>query len=192
MAIAVLPHGGSPRDPALERGTNVFEAENLYRLGNFAFMFSGMLLLGFLGVVHVRLRAADRSGVLATIATASGTLLALIWPLSGMLHDVALDTANAGADLRILAGWDSVAPYGLAFSVMPRLFLVGAIVVGLSRAPSSPWLMRTGVALLALSLVGSATLVFTDLFPVLALSTLAYEIWIGALAWHWLRTPIDG
>lgn len=188
MAIVVLPRGGSPGDPALERGTNVLAAENLYRIGNFAFMVAGMLMLGFLGVVAARLRAADRSGVLATVAVTSGALLALIWPMTGLLHDVALEAAGAGTDPRILAGWDSVAPYGLAFSVLPRLFFVGAIVVCLYRTGSVPWLRRIGVALLPLGLVGSATLVCAGLFPVLALSTLGYELWIGALAWHWLRT----
>jgi hypothetical protein len=25
-------------------------------------------------------------------------------------------------------------------------------------------------------------------FPVLALSTIGYELWVGAVAWHWLRS----
>jgi hypothetical protein len=35
--------------------------------------------------------------------------------------------------------------------------------------------------------VVSATLLTGALFPVLALSTLGYELWVAALAWHWLR-----
>ena len=38
-----------------------------------------------------------------------------------------------------------------------------------------------------LSVVGSATLVAGELFPLLALSSLGYELWVGVLAWHWLR-----
>ena len=187
MATLVLPHAGSPSDPAVQRGANVLDAETAYRLGNYAFMIAGTLLLGFLGVVQLRLRRVDSSGILATLALASGTLLALVWPFAGVLHDVALDTATSGADVRILAGWDSVAPYALAFSVLPRLFFVGAIVLGLRLAGTSPWLQRVGIALLPLSLVGSATLLTGALFPVLALSTLAYELWVGAVAWLWLR-----
>ena len=123
------------------------------------------------------------------MAVAAGTLLALIWPMAGMLHDVALETAAGGADPAILGGWDSVAPLSLAFSVLPRVFFVGAIVLGLRAAGSSPWLVRIGVVLLPLSLVGSATLVTGAMFPLLALSTLAYEVWVGAVAWHWLRGP---
>jgi hypothetical protein len=188
MAVFVLPHGGSPNDPALERGHHVLDAANLYRFGNYVFILAGSLLLGFLGAVHLKLRQADRSGVLATVAVAAGTLLTLIWPYAGVLHDVALDTAADGTDLRILGGWDAVAPYSLAFSALPRLFLIGAIVLGLRTTASAPWLQRVGVVLLPLSLVGTATLVTEYAFPVLALSTRGYDLWVGALAVHWLRT----
>jgi len=187
MAIFVLPHGGSPSDPALERGRNVLDAADLYRAGNYVFMVAGMLLLGFLGAVQARLRAVDSTGTLATVAVAAGTLLALVWPLAGVFHDVALDTAATGADPRILSGWDAVAPYSLAFSVFPRLFFVGALVIGLRAAGTAPWLQRIGMVILVLSAVGSATTLGGSFFPVLALSTLAYELWVGALAWHWLR-----
>ncbi|MFX0579339.1 hypothetical protein [Nocardia nepalensis] len=196
MAVFVLPSAGSPGAAPLERGTHVLDAQQLYRLGNFALMASGMLLLGFLGMVHARLRETDGSGALATVAVASGTLLALVWPLAGMLHDVAIETAAAGADPRILAGWDSVAPFGLALSALPRLLFVGAIVLSLRRTRdpsarggrSTRWLRRAGTAVLPLSMAGSATLVHSGLFPVLAISTLGFELWVGAIAWHWLRT----
>jgi hypothetical protein len=188
VAIFVLPHGGSPNDPALERGHDVLDAEDLYRAANYVFVLAGTLLLGFLGAVHVKLRQADGTGVLATIGVAAGTLLTLIWPLAGVLHDVALDTAADGTDLRILGGWDAIAPYSLAFSALPRLFFIGAIVLGLRMTGSAPWLQRIGIVLLPLSLAGTATLVAGGLFPLLALSTLGYELWVGAVAWHWLRS----
>jgi hypothetical protein len=187
MAVFVLPRVGSPGDPPLERGHSILDAETAYRLSNYAFMLAGSLLLGFLGAVHVRLRRVDATGVLPTVAVAAGTMLALVWPLAAVLHDVALDTAAGGADVRILAGWDSIAPYSLAFSALARSFFVGALVLGLRREGAPPWLQRVGVALLPLSILGSATLVTGALFPVLALSTLGYELWVGALAWHWLR-----
>jgi hypothetical protein len=190
MAVLVLPHGGSPADPALERGRNVLDAADAYRIGNYVFMLAGSLLLGFLGAVHVRLRRADATGTLATVGVAAGTLLALVWPFAAVLHDVALDTAEAGSDVRILAGWDAVAPYSLAFSVLPRTFLVLALVLGLRLTGGPRWLQRTGVAIVVVGLIGSATLLAGALFPVLALSTLAYELWIGALAWHWLRDGV--
>ncbi|MCF6376443.1 hypothetical protein L2K70_02400 [Nocardioides KLBMP 9356] len=187
MGVLVLPHVGGPGDPALDRGRDILDVQTAYRVSNYAFMAAGTLLLGFLGVVQARLRAVDASGVLATVALASGTMLALVWPFAGVLHDVAMEAAAGGADPRLLAGWDSVAPYSLAFSVFPRLFFVGAIVMALCLAGSARWLQRIGLVLLPVSLLGSATLLADALFPFLALSTLAYELWVGAVAWHWLR-----
>ncbi|GAA1945680.1 hypothetical protein GCM10009798_00830 [Nocardioides panacihumi] len=187
MSIFVLPHGGSPHDSALVRGNSVHDADTYYRVGNYVFMISGILLLGFLGAVGTRLRRVDPSGALAGVAVAAGTLVALVWPMAAMLHDVALDTAAAGTDPRILGAWDAVAPYSLAFSALPRLFLVGALVLGMRAVGATPWLTRAGVGILVLSAVGSATLLTGDMFPVLALSTLAFEVWVGAVAFAWLR-----
>lgn len=187
MAVFVLPHEGSPSDPALARGQGALDAVDVFRLGNFVFMVAGTLLLGFLGAVYVRLKKADGTGTLAAVALASGALLALIWPLTGVLHDVALDTAVAGADVRILAGFDAVAPYGLAFSVFARVFFVGSIALALRAEGNARWLVRAAVVVLVLSLAGSATLLSGAFFPLLAIGTLGYELWIGALAWRWLR-----
>ena len=185
----MLPHGGSPNDPALERGQRVLDAENLYRFGNYAFVLAGMLLLGFLGVVHLRLRRADGTGVLATVALAAGTLLAVVWPLAAVLHDVALDTAADGTDLRILA--EAGTRSRRTPSPSRRCPGCSSSVRSCSACASpavAPWLQRVGVVLLPLSLLGSATLVAGAFFPLLALSTLGYELWVGAVAWHWLRT----
>ena len=130
--MIVLPHGGAPSDPALERGHHVLDAAEAYRIGNYVFMVAGVLLLGFLGAVNVRLRRADGTGTLATIAVAAGTLMAFVWPYAAVLHDVALDSAEKGVDLRLLAGWDAVAPYSLAFSALPRLLRIASLA-GVSR-----------------------------------------------------------
>src|SRR3954470_3147241 len=145
MAIFVLPKGGGPNAPALERGQRVLEFADRYTAGNYVFMVSGVLLLGFLGAVQLRLRRADSTGVLATVAVAAGTLMAMIWPYAAVLHDVALDTAEDGTDVRLLAGWDAVAPYSLAFAALPRIFFVLAIVLALRLTGGSRWLQRVGL-----------------------------------------------
>ncbi len=68
------------------------------------------------------------------------------------------------------------------------MFLLGALVLGLRLAGTSRWLPRTGLVLLPLTLLGSATLLTDALFPLLALSTVGYELWVGAVAGHWLRS----
>lgn len=187
MATLVLPKGGRPGLDPTEWGRRVLDAEGYFRVGNYVFLLAGVLLLGFMGVVHERLRRVDVTGILATVAVGAGVIVSFVWPYAAVLHDVALEAGATGADPRMLAGWDSIAPFSLAFSAVPRIFFVGALVIGLRRAGSAPRLQRIGVALVPLFLVGSATLVVDACFPVLALSTLAYELWIGALAWHWLR-----
>jgi len=72
------------------------------------------------------------------------------------------------------------------------VFFIGALVLGLRIAGRATWLQRTGLVLIVLSLAGSATLLVGEAFPLLALSSLGYELWLGALAWHWLRTPGRG
>jgi hypothetical protein len=188
MSVLVLPKGGSIGDTPTRWGHDVLDAAVWYRAGNYAFIVAGSLLTGFLGAVHVRLRRAEPSGILAAVGLGSGVMLSLVWPYAAVLHDVALDIAATGSDVRMLAGWDSIAPYSLAFSAFPRLFFVGAIVIALRLTGEAPRLQRVGIALLPLSLAGTATLLSGALFPLLALSTLAYELWVGAVAWHWLRS----
>lgn len=187
MAIFVLPKGGGPGEDPLTWGNNVLENADLYRFGNYAFMVAGVLLLGFLGAVHVRLRRADATGTLAPIALAAGTICAFVWPFAGIIHDVAIDAGEKGTDPRLLAGWDSIAPYSLAFSALPRIFFVLAIVMALRILGKSPWLQRIGVGVVVLSAIGTAVTVAGLAFPALALGTLGYELWIGALAISWLR-----
>ena len=187
MAIFVLPQGGQPGEPPLTWGRDVLDAAEAYRIGNYAFMVAGVLLLGFLGAVQVRLRRADASGTLATVAVAAGTLVAFVWPYAAVLHDVALDTAEKGTDLRMLAGWDAIAPFSLAFSALPRIFFVLAVVLALRLTGGSRWMQRIGVGIVVLSAIGTATTVTAVVFPALALGSLGFELWIGALAWQWLR-----
>ena len=187
MAIFVLPKGGSPGEDPTVWGQNVLDHIDAYRIGNYVFMVAGVLLLGFLGAVNVRLRRADGTGTLATVAVAAGTLLAFVWPYAAVLHDVALDSAEKGVDLRLLAGWDAVAPYSLAFSALPRIFFVLAIVAALRMTGGSRWMQRTGLAIVVFSLIGTATSVTALAFPALALGSLGYELWVCALAIIWLR-----
>lgn len=200
MAVFVLPHGGTPGDDPLSWGRDVLDAADAYRIGNYVFMVAGVLLLGFLGSVQVRLRRADATGTLATVAVAAGTLLAFVWPYAAVLHDVALDTAEKGTDLRMLAGWDAIAPYSLAFSALPRIFFVLAVVAALRLTGGSRWMQRIGIVIVVLSAIGTATSLTAAAFPALALGSLGFDLWIGALAIGWLKdrsisaagSPTDG
>ena len=83
FSIFVLPHAGSPSDPALERGHRVDDAADIYRAGNYVFMVSGMLLLGFLGAVGTRLRRVDASGALASVVERAARVMGHLTTCNG-------------------------------------------------------------------------------------------------------------
>ncbi|WP_281690002.1 hypothetical protein [Pseudonocardia thermophila] len=181
MTLFVLPNGGAPGFD-VARGQGVHDAADLYRIGNYVCMVSGVLL-GFLGAVGTRLRRIEVTGTLGRRGRGRGRgrrrRRAAVRRGAARRRD---DTADAGADLRILAAWDSVAPYSLAFSALP---FVGAIVLALRQARTTPWLVRTGGVVLVLSAAGAATSLSGLLFPLLALSTLGLELWVIALSVTW-------
>jgi hypothetical protein len=187
FGVLVLPSAGPPDAGPLAKGKALLEHADLFTMGNYLLVLPSLLLVGFLGVVAARLRRADPSGTLAAVALAAGTLVALLWPLGAVLHDLALDTATAGVDVRVAAAWDAVGPYTLALSALFRTAFVVAVTAGLVGAPRS--LRRSGWAVAALSLLGSATLVADGAFAVLAVSTLAFDGWVAAVAWRWSRAP---
>lgn len=189
FAVLILPLGGSPDAPPLEHGAKVLQVAERYRLGNFLMLLPAPFLLVFLGGAYTALRRSVGSEF-GLVAALSGTLVALIWPLSAILHDVALDTARFGTDLRILAGEDAIAPYALALSAVFRAVLLFALALGARAERSFPRLLAPlGMVVAALGLVGSGVLVSGGLFPVLALSTLLFELWLGAWCLFALRAP---
>jgi hypothetical protein len=71
----------------------------------------------------------------------------------------------------------------LALSTLPRAILLAAASVGLLNGRFIPrWLGWLGLALAVVSLVGSGTMLVGQLFPVLALGTILFEVWILLLS----------
>jgi hypothetical protein len=62
-----------------------------------------------------------------------------------------------------------------------------AIVYALRMTGRSRWMQRIGIVIVVLSAIGTATSVTAVVFPALALGSLGYELWVGALAIVWLR-----
>ena len=48
-------------------------------------------------------------------------------------------------------------------------------------------MQRIGLGIVVLSAIGTATSLTAAVFPALALGSLGFELWIGALAISWLR-----
>lgn len=186
----ILPAGGPPDLPAAEKAARVLAHADTYRLGNFLMLLPVPFLIVFLGGLFAALRRAEGGPVLGIAAVAGGALVALVWPLAAVLHDVALEAARLGADPAVLAGFDAIAPYSLALSAVPRAVLVLAVAAAVRWHGLAPRALGTlGLIVALLGLVGTATLVNAALFPVLALSTLLFEVWMAALCLHLLRRP---
>ena len=185
FATTVFPHFAPVGAPALERAAGYVAAATPLRIGNFVLMLPAPFFLLFIAGLAVRLRRAgdqNDSDVMIAAAALSGSAMSLVWPLAGVISTIALDIAVGGGDAATVSGLDAIAPYSLALSALPRaMFLTATSTVLLERSIGPRWVAWGGIALAALALVGSATLIFASLFPLLALSTLAFELWLVVL-----------
>lgn len=143
------------------------------------------VVLFFGGLFGVLRRAEGGSGSLATAVFAAGLAIAIITPLATMIETHLLDGfALAGVDPAATKAVDGIAPLSLALSCFPQtLVLGGTAALLLSRRFAPPWLGWVGFILGALVIVGTGTLVVgPSLFPITALGTLLFWLWILALS----------
>ena len=115
--------------------------------------------------------------------------MALMWPLGAVISDLELDLAQAGGDAVTVSVLDAIAPYSLALSAFARAVFVMALSVPILRLGKglrmTGW---SGLVVASLSLLGTTTLVFGAAFPILALSTLLFDVWLLVFCALWLRT----
>jgi hypothetical protein len=184
FATQILPRLGPMDAPVALRAAAYAEHGNLLRLGNYLLTLPTPLFLFFLGAVFTGVRRAEENGgPLAMAAVAAGAAMAMIWPLAAIISDIGIDIARAGGDVATVASLDAIAPYSLALSALPRMVLLLTISAALLHHELTPrWVGWMGVVAGLLSLAGTATLVVSDLFPLLALSTLFFELWIIVLS----------
>ncbi len=179
----VFPQMGPPEAVELHLAFYRNQGEVL-RLGNYLLMLPMPFFLLFLGGLFGLLRRMEgSSGPLAVSAITSGTIVAVLWPLSAVLNNVGIDIAQAGGDRATVTALDAIGPYTLALSALPRAVLLVAVSAGLIYGRFKPgWISWAGLALAMITLAGSATLVTRQIFPVLALGTMLFELWIVALS----------
>ena len=191
FASLVFPEMGSPEATEQHLAFYTQHGEVL-RLGNYLLMLPLPFFLLFLGGLYSVLhRAEGDNSTLTSGAIASGAIFAILWPLSGVLNNIGIDIAQTGGDKATIVALDAIGPYMLALSTLPRTVLLAATSVVLLRSQlTSRWLGWAGLGLALVSLVGSATLIQAGLFPLLAISTLLFELWILALSAILLRTDL--
>lgn len=186
--IFIFPRMGPPEATAQHLLFYTQHGEAL-RFGNYLLMLPAPFFLLFLGGLFGLLRQAEGDqGPLAPAALTGGVLVAILWPLSGVLNNIGIDIAQAGGNAATIVALDAIGPYMLALSALPRVVLLAATSGGLLSARLIPrWLGWLGLGLALVSLAGSATLVAPQLFPVLALGTLLFEVWVLLLSMALLR-----
>ena len=186
--ILIFPRMGPP-DAASQHVLFYTQHGETLRFGNYLLALPAPFFLFFLGGLFGLLRQAEGSqGPLAPAALTGGALVAILWPLSAVLNNIGIDIAQAGGEAATIVALDAIGPYMLALSALPRAVLLAAASAGLLSARFIPrWLGWLGLGLALLSLVGSATLAARQLFPVLALGTLLFEMWVLLLSIVLLR-----
>ncbi len=140
-----------------------------------------LLFLG--GLFGVLRRAEGGSGSLAVSALCAGIAMAMTWPMGILMAGLSSDIVAGGGDVATAWSLDGMAPLSLALSAFPRTVLLVAtslLLLGSRLAPR--WMGWLGLALAVASLIGTAMLLVPDMFPILALGTLIFELWILALS----------
>jgi hypothetical protein len=147
------------------------------------------LALFFGGLYAVLRRHEGAGGALSAAVLAAGMAISTIIPVVDMIEDhLLLGLAAAGGDPLTVRVFDGIVPQAQALNGFPQaLVLAGtaALIFGHGFAPR--WLAWAGLALAALSLLGTGTILTAAMFPASALSALLFEIWVLALSVALLR-----
>ncbi len=146
-----------------------------------------LLFLG--GLVGVLRRLEGGSGTLAVSALGAGIAMAMTWPFGILIAGLSSDIVADGGDLATAWALDGMAPLSLALSAFPRTVLLVAtslLLLGSRLAPR--WIGWLGLVLALVSFIGTAMLLVGDVFPVLALGTLIFDLWILALSVSLVRS----
>lgn len=181
FGAVILPRIGAPTAAPADRLAAYVAHGDLLRLGNYLLTLPTPLFLLFLGALHGAVRRAS-GPVLAAAAALAGAAVAMLWPLSAVLNDLAVDIARNGGDAGTVAALDAIGPYLLALGALGRVVLLGVASVELPRAGLAPrWTGWLGAAAAVASGAGTLTLVDGRAFGVLALGTLAFDGWLVAV-----------
>jgi hypothetical protein len=180
FATSIFPNFAPVDAPAAQRAAAIVKLGHTLRLGNYLLMVPAPFFLFFVGglfVVLRRLRAGNET--VAAVALASGAAMALIWPLGAVVSDIELDLAQSGGDVATVSALDAAAPYTLALSAFARAVFVAATSWPLLAVPGSArWAGQAGLLVAGLSLAGTATMVNGSAFPLLAVSSLLFDLWL--------------
>lgn len=189
----VVPHMPAIDAPVAERAAFYAQQSGslLYRLVSYCGEAQmAFLILFFGGLFGLLRRAEGDNGPLAPAVFVAGSAIAVISPLAIMIEDnLLLGFAAAHADPTIVSGFDGLGPLSFALSGFPQaIVLLGTAALLMSQRSIPSWIGWFGVALAVLGLLGTGTLVAGELFPLAALSTLLFRVWLVALSLALVRS----
>ena len=189
FVVFVFPKLGPMDASATVRASAYTQHGETLRLGNYLMTLPAVFLLFFLNGLYAVLRRLEGgSGLLAIATMASGIAMSMLWPLSAVVSDIAIDIAKGGGDAATVAAFGAIGPYTLALSALPRtVLLVATSLVLLDPRFAYRWIGWAGFGVAFLSIVGTTTLVFKEMFAVLACGTVLFEFWILAVSIALLR-----
>jgi hypothetical protein len=193
ITVTILTRVPGPAAPALERTAAFVEHAGYLRLGNYLILLPVPFLLFFAAAAaDVLFRIKDVGPGLPLLVIASASAMAMLWPLGGAVSTIALLIAEAGGEAVVVSSLDAIAPFTLALSAVPRSMMIAAISLGIRTAPIGPTrLANGGFGIALLSFTGAAVLADDRLFPVLAMSTLLFLVWMVLVSSRMLRTLPD-
>ncbi len=146
-----------------------------------------LLFLG--GLFGVLRRAEGNSGALSVSVLGAGIAMAMSWPFGILIAGISSSIVADGGDLATAWALDGMAPFSLALSAFPRtLLLVATSLLLLDRRLAPRWISWLGLVLALVSLLGTGMLLLGYLFPILALGTLFFELWVLALSISLVRS----
>lgn len=146
-----------------------------------------VLFLG--GLFAVLRRAEGGSGALAVSTLVAGIAMAMTWPFGILIAGISSSIVADGGDVATAWALDGMAPLSLALSAFPRtVLLVATSLLLLGSGLTRRWIGWLGLVLALVSFIGTAMLLVGDLFPVLALGTLIFELWVLALSVSLVRS----
>jgi hypothetical protein len=169
-------------------------AETLVEVGTYFYVLQVPFFLFFLGGLFGVLGTAESgSGALSISALGAGIAMVVIASMGALISSLTPTIGQLGGDGATVKAIDAMTPLALALSAFPRaVFLVATSVVLLESRTAPRWIGWTGLVLAVISLVSTGTLVAPWLFPLLALGTMLFVVWVAALTVTLLRRPRTG
>jgi hypothetical protein len=188
----IAPHLPPLGAPAVDHARFYSDYASENALVAFLYVLPVPFFLLFLGGLFGVLRRAERGvGVLTATALGAGIALAMVWPIGIGVSDAGQGLAVRGLQPEAVLAFDAVAQVVLAVAALPRAVFLVAAALGLRCSDAPGWVSWSGFGLAVVALIGSATLLDANLYPILALGTLLFDIWIGASGAILLRRVVS-